>query len=153
MDVLYAINAKKEELAATKSPRSTDNTLSVTNSTISIAELLENVNRFFPDILPESVLRHFGYDARPDGNIGESVLYSDRDLDSVSNRSLLANALESAAQSDIERNKLEQYKKKIELINSEEQKLHELREQIKELSFATGRRDTEKIRSLQFEAN
>ena len=78
---------------------------------------------------------------------------SERDPDSVSNRSLLANALESAAQNDIERNKLEQYKQKIDLINSEETKLHELREQIKELSFAKGRRDVEKIKSLQFEAN
>ena len=41
--------------------------------------------------------------------------YCDRDADSVSNRSLLANALESVAQNDIERNKLEQYKQKIEL--------------------------------------
>lgn len=81
------------------------------------------------------------------------VKYSDRDPDSVSNRSLLANALETAAQNDIERNKLAQYKQKIELIESEEQQLHKLREQIKELSFARGRRDSEKIRSLQFEAN
>lgn len=80
------------------------------------------------------------------------IKYSDRDPDSVSNRSLLANALESAAQNDIEKNKLAQYKEKIELINSEEKKLHELREQIKEISFAKGRRDIDKLKSLQFEA-
>ena len=79
--------------------------------------------------------------------------FSDRDTDSLSNRSLLANALESTAQSEIEKNKLKQYKEKIDLINSEEQKLHELREQIKEISFSRGRRDVEKLRSLQFEAN
>ena len=151
MDVLYAINAKKEELAATKSPRSTGNPLSVTNSTISIAELLENVNRFFPDILPESVLRHFGYDARPDGEIGESTLYSVRDPEEKSNRSILANALESAAQNDIERNKLAQYKEKIDLINSEEDKLYKINEQLKELYFAKGAKDAEKIKSLKFE--
>ena len=78
---------------------------------------------------------------------------SDRDPDGLSNRSLLANALESAAQNDIERNKLAQYKEKINLINAEEQKLHDLKEQIKELSFAKGRKDTDKIKSLQFEAN
>ena len=55
MDVLYAINAKKE-LAATKSPRLTGKPLSVTNSSISIADLLGYVNQFFPDIIPESVL-------------------------------------------------------------------------------------------------
>ena len=76
-----------------------------------------------------------------------------RNPDSYSNRSLLAGALESAVQNDIEREKLRQYKSKIDLINSEEQKLHDLREQIKELSFKKGPRDTEAIRKLQFEAN
>ena len=80
-------------------------------------------------------------------------LYSDRDPDSVSNRSLLANALESVAQNDIEKNKLAQYKEKIELIESEQAKLSDLREKIKELSFAKGARDTKTIKELQFEAN
>lgn len=50
----------------------------VTDSTISIAKLLDYVNEYFPDILPESVLKHFGHDARPAGKLGESALYSDR---------------------------------------------------------------------------
>ena len=79
-------------------------------------------------------------------------LYSERDTDSVSNRSLLANAFEGVAQNDIERTKIQEYKGKIELINAEEQKLSELNEQIKELSFAKGSKDTKKIRDLQFEA-
>ena len=78
MDVLYAINAKKES-AALNAPRLTAEPLSVTDSFISISQLLDFVNRYFPDVLPESVLRHYGYDARPDGKIGEDALYSDRD--------------------------------------------------------------------------
>jgi len=85
--------------------------------------------------------------------VGVPIKYQDRNTDSYSNRSLLANALESAAQNDIEREKLRQYKQKIDLINAEEQKLHDLREQIKELSFKKGPRDTQAIKSLQFEAN
>ena len=81
------------------------------------------------------------------------IKYQERDSDGMSNRSLLANALETATKNDIERNKLALYKEKISLINAEEQKLRGLREQIKELSFAKGRKDTEKIKSLQFEAN
>ena len=81
------------------------------------------------------------------------VKYSDRDTDSVSNRSLLANALESVAQNDIEKTKLTQYKQKIALIESEQRKLAEIRSRIKELSFAKGTRDTEAIKKLQFEAN
>ncbi|MGN1320259.1 MAG: hypothetical protein ACI4U6_03990, partial [Acutalibacteraceae bacterium] len=76
MDVLYAINAKKEELAATKSPRFTAEPLSVTSSTISISNLLDHVNKYFPDILPESVLKHYKYTARPDGKLDESALFS-----------------------------------------------------------------------------
>ena len=85
--------------------------------------------------------------------VGVPIKYQDRNPGSYSNRSLLADALETAAQNDIEREKLKQYKQKIALINAEEQKLHDLREQIKELSFKKGPRDTEAIRSLQFEAN
>ena len=81
------------------------------------------------------------------------VLYQDRADESVSNRSLLANAFEGLAQNDIEKNKIQEYKGKIDLINAEEKKLSELNQQIKELSFAKGPRDTKKIRGLQFEAN
>ena len=78
--------------------------------------------------------------------------FSDRLDESVSNRALLANAFEGVAQNDIERSKIQEYKGKIDLINSEERKLQELNGQIKELSFANGPKDTKKIRSLQLEA-
>lgn len=35
---------------------------SVTDSTISIRSLLDYVKRYFPDVLPESVLRHYNHD-------------------------------------------------------------------------------------------
>ena len=81
------------------------------------------------------------------------VLYQDRDEGSVSNRSLLANAFEGLAKDDTERNKIQEYKSKIALIETEEKKLRELNEQIKELSFAKGPRDTKKINALRFDAN
>ena len=80
------------------------------------------------------------------------LLYSDRDSESISNRSLLANALESTVKNDIERKRLEEYKGQIERINAEEQKLRSLNAQIRELSFAKGPRDTKAIRDLQIEA-
>ena len=79
-------------------------------------------------------------------------LYQDRDTDSVSNRSLLANAFEGVAKDDLERNKIREYKGQINLINAEERKLSELNEKIRELSFAKGPKDTKAIRDLQFEA-
>lgn len=78
--------------------------------------------------------------------------YKDRSADSVSNRSLLANALEGVAQNDIEKRKIQEYKSKVDLINAEEQKLQKLNGQIKELSFSKGPRDSKKIHELQHEA-
>ena len=80
MDVLYAINAKKES-AALNAPRSTAKPLSDTDSSISIADLLDYVNKYFPDILPADVLKHYNYTERPDGDFSEDVLYSDRDIE------------------------------------------------------------------------
>jgi len=77
IDVLYAVNAKKEPAGSSKSP---EVSTPPTGSTISISNLLDYVNNNFPDILPESVLKHYGYSSRPEGNIGESALFS-RDVD------------------------------------------------------------------------
>lgn len=78
IDVLYSINTKTEPVESL-SPGAYANTRYLTGSSISIADLLDYVNRYFPDILPESVLKHYGYDSRPEGKIGESALYQDRD--------------------------------------------------------------------------
>lgn len=74
MDVLYAINAKKEPAASL--PKFTDESAPLTGSTISIADLLTYVNRYFPDVLPEGMLRHFGHRERPAGKLGEGALFS-----------------------------------------------------------------------------
>lgn len=73
MDVLYAINAKKENRLRSMRP---EVQRSVTDSVISISDLLTYVNRYFPDVLPESVLRHFGHSERPAGKLGEGALFS-----------------------------------------------------------------------------
>jgi hypothetical protein len=149
MDVLYAISEKKENRLRSMRPRFQH---LVTDSTISIAQLLDFVNIYFPDILPESVLRHFGHTERPAGALGKSALYQDRNPDSFSNRSLLANALETAVQNEVEAKKLEEYKANIDKMNAEQAKLNDLRAQIKEISFSKGKRDTEKLKALQDEA-
>ena len=80
--------------------------------------------------------------------------YSDRDTDSVSNRSLLAGALESVAQNDIEKKKLDEYKAKIALIEAEQKKLGEIRAKANELRFTKGRTaaETKQMKDLDFEA-
>ncbi len=81
----------------------------------------------------------------------KSVLYEGQALfqkKKPTNRSILANSLESAAQNDIERNKLAEYKKKISLIESEEQRLSEIQQQL----FTKGGVDPSQRKDLQFEA-
>ena len=75
------------------------------------------------------------------------ALYSERDPE-ASNRAILANALEGAAQNDIEKNKLAQYKEKISLIESEEKRLSEIQKQL----FTKGGVEPENRKALQFEA-
>ena len=80
LHLLYSANTKKESAAFL--PKSAKYIAPPTDSTISIAQLLDVVKDHFPQILPEDVLRYYGYDRRPDGTLGESVLYSDREIDS-----------------------------------------------------------------------
>jgi hypothetical protein len=69
MDVLYAINAKKEPAALL--PLSAEKTALGTDSKISIAKLLDYVNQYFPDILPEDILKKSPVEENP----GEGRLY------------------------------------------------------------------------------
>lgn len=77
IDVLYAVNAKKEPTGSPLTRRlSPQVSTPATGSTISISDLLDYVNKYYPDILPENVLKHYGYKGRPEGVLGESALYS-----------------------------------------------------------------------------
>ena len=73
IDVLYAVNAKKEPAGSSKSP---EVSTPPTGPTISISNLLDCVNYYFLDILSESVLKHYGYSSKPEGNIGKNALFS-----------------------------------------------------------------------------
>lgn len=145
-DVLYAINAKKSTAVLDAPLVSTPNY----RTTISIAQLLNFVERYFPDILPESVLRHYGYNERPEGQIGENALYSERDPDGgFSKRYLLANALESTAKTAEDKKKLVEYKAKLGKLSEVQQRLQDVNAKIKEISFGKGKRDKVKLAELQ----
>ncbi len=91
VNVLYSVNTKTDLMKTIK--KEPDGSLSpgvpaktadyLTGSTISISNLLEYVNQYFPDILPESVLKHFGHTKRPDGKLGESILFQTRDYGTI----------------------------------------------------------------------
>ena len=69
----------------------------------------------------------------------------------LSDREILANALESVAQNDIERNKLKEYKSNIDKMNAESAKLVELKKEIKELTFGKGEKNPEKLKAIKAE--
>ncbi len=146
VDVLYSIGTKKEPAALL--PEVTGVPATLTGSTISISSLLDYVNKYFPDILPESVLKHYGYTERPSGELGESALFQQR---GSSDREILAAALESAAQTDWERKMLAEYKDAIGRAETYEQRIAENKAELKELSFAKGKRDTARIQALKTE--
>ena len=151
MDVLYAVNAKKEPAALL--PLFTGKPALGTGSRISISDLLDYVNKYFPDILPEEVLKHYGYDSRPDGVLGKDALYKLPVGEDTSQRALLANAFEELAKTDAEKESIRKYQERVAQFQELETKLKDLRAQIRELYTADGKLDTKKIRELQFEAN
>lgn len=76
------------------------------------------------------------------------IRYSDRE-EKITEREILADTLMGAAANDIEKNKLKAYKAKVKEMEAEQEKLGKIKAQIKELSFAKGKRDTEKIKRLR----
>lgn len=89
--------------------------------------------------------------AKSESSMRES-LYSDRDIDSVSNRDILANAFMDVAQNDVERGKIAEYQQKIKALDEDERKLRDIRAQLHDLSFSAGPRDNAKIRELREKA-
>ena len=118
--------------------------------TYSVADLLNDVKNKFVGTFSEDVYQHLGTQRKIEKGLTEHLLYSERNIDS--NRSLLANALESVAQTEEETRQLKSYKAKIAEIEELQKRLSEINAEIKELSFSKGKRDTERLRTLRDEA-
>lgn len=127
IDVLYAVNAKKEPAALLPDVTSTDVPAILTDSAISIRSLLDYVNRYFPDVLPESVLRHYSYERRPAGKLGESALYQRRD-DTRTDRDVLSDAADGDASNVREMEMLREYREKLQKYSSLTHRLERQRE-------------------------
>ena len=81
----------------------------------------------------------------------QQLKYSDRETDVPDARTLLSNALLTAAQSDVERKRLTDYQAKIETMNTAQSRLAELNAEIHSMTFTKGKRDTARLRELQDE--
>lgn len=127
VDVLYAVNAKKEPGALLPDVTGTDAPAILTDSVISIRSLLDYVNRYFPDVLPESVLRHYNHDRRPDGKLGENALYQRRD-DTRTDRDVLSDAADGDAANMREMEMLREYREKLQKYSSLTRRLEQQRD-------------------------
>ncbi len=130
-----------------------------TSSSISISDFLTFVNsqKLGNSVLSLDVLNKLGSKRGFDENVTPNLIYSDRASDSMSNRALLVNALESTIDTSTERGKMEhevlaRYKEKIEKIDALNRELTEVKAEIKELSFARGKRDTKRLAELHSKA-
>ena len=130
------------------------NNTALTSSSLfaySVADLLNDVKREFDDTFSNDVYKHLGI-TRASTPFSAYLKFQERDTESLSNRALLANAFEGLAQTDLEKQKLQEYKENISKLVEQDAKLKDLRSQIHELSFAKGPRDKNKIEALREEA-
>lgn len=108
----------------------------------SSSKILSDIKAYFDEgIVPEQK-------ASDETDIHQ-FLYSDRNKTSVSNRALLANALESAVQNEFEKKTLAEYKEELGRADALEKELAEIRAKKRELSFAKGHKDTEALNKLR----
>lgn len=100
------------------------------NEGYDIVEFAKEANGLDSDVVivnPDAVIRNYKFN-----NVSErhgradAVKYSLPTSEDISTRTLLANAFESVAQNDIERERLSEYKAKIAFVNAKEQRLREI---------------------------
>lgn len=77
------------------------------------------------------------------------IRYQERDLSQLSDRELLANAVESVAQNDTERDYIKRYKKHIAELNEKQLAMQEAEEQIRELKAEDAKGNRDEIIKLQ----
>ena len=82
-----------------------------------------------------SDIRNYFNGARQSDLMQFHTMYSDRQTDSFSNRSLLAGALETAVQNDKDRTLLENYKSNLQKINERQANLNDVMKKIEEIQY------------------
>jgi hypothetical protein len=113
--------------------------------------IVENYNKKHGKNIPLDYRRNYGrvFNAETMSLEDRDILFSERNSIPVSNRALLANALESAVTNEFERKTLNDYKEELGRADALEKELGEIRSKIRELSFAKGHKDTEGLRKLR----
>jgi hypothetical protein len=79
------------------------------------------------------------------------IRFSERDPDSLDTRTVLSNALLDTAQNDVERKYIEDYQSKIAAMNEEQNRLNEIRNDIRNMTFGKAPHTKEHLKSLKEE--
>lgn len=137
IDVLYAVNAKKEPAGSNSPSITVKNTGYFTGSTVTISNLLDFVNQYFPDTMPEDVLKHYVHDRRPDGTLGQDALYQQR-YGTLTDRDILdlaANDLRIDEMTEKERNALNVFRDRLAKLQKLQQERFDLGKQYRQQQF------------------
>jgi hypothetical protein len=115
--------------------------------------IVENYNKTNGKNVPLDYRRNYGRVFNAETmSLEDRVAFSERNSNATDNRTLLANALESVAQNDVERSWLAKYKAQIGELNAMQNELSELRAEIQKTRFTTGK-DRSKLPALENQAD
>lgn len=131
MAAMYAVLGKKSRTGRVIATDANAKARGVpANPTISVAEMLEGVKDYFSDVLSADVVKRLGMKDRQTSEFTPQLRYQLRDPYQISNREILANALEGAAQNETERDWLKRYKKKARALGEKQMRLEDINARI-----------------------
>ena len=87
---------------------------------LSSSEVIDPQQEYNKTLAPDDII------SQPSDSVKSAAKPSERNTDSMSNRAILANAIESSVQTEIERKKLQDYRENIDSLYENEAKLSEL---------------------------
>ena len=154
VEITHSINGrfvkKEDSRSSTRESELGQKSISATATfDISIADFLEIVNSSHQSILSDDVLAHFDVERNPSGYYSNRVLFSDRDPDALTNREILANMLDSVAESDRDKAFLDKYKARLEQIEKDKAEIARLKEEKKGAEKLRREVITSKIEKLE----
>lgn len=105
---------------------------------------MSTVKGHFSDVLSLDVMQHFGLD-RKDSEFAKHLQFSERDIDNLTDREILAAGFEAVAQTAAEREIVARYRERMQEADEIQAQLAEQRQVISDAYRARGKRDTDAI--------
>ena len=146
LGLLYAANVKKIDNVHGRV--AIKNSVALPNNRVykyKISDFIKDVKKEFDDTFSEDVYASLNMQ-RKDTEFSENLIFQDRHTGGMSARNLLANALDSVAQTNTEKAKLAEYKRKVGQLNEQEAEVKELDGQI---SAAVKAKDFQTAKALR----